>query len=207
MPSPRFDMHLHSRSGRGELAPRDLVALAADRGLSGIALTDVNTIAGLSEATAAAALLGIELIAGVELTCTATDGEHIHILGYLFDPQHDAITSLLNEVQSHEGIPAAPHAMHALHQSGGVAVLARPAMRHGGIDEAAIRELATSGLDGIEVDHPGQAEEDIRRLASLASELGLIEVAGSDDNSASDSRLGCRTSSERVLLELRARIR
>ncbi len=207
MPSPRYDLHLHSRAGRGELSARDLVALAADRGLAGIAVTDVDTIDGLAEASAAAQLFGITLIPGVEITCTYARGDRMHMIGYLIDPHHAALQQLLAQRGATLEVPHAASVIEAIHHAGGVAVLARPGMRHGGVDEEQVRALAHAGIDGLEVDHPGHGDDDIRRLARLAAELQLVEVAGSDDSSAHDSRLGCRTSSERVLEALRARVR
>lgn len=51
-----IDLHSHSTASDGSLSPAALVALARERGLSALALTDHDTIAGLPEAEAAAAL-------------------------------------------------------------------------------------------------------------------------------------------------------
>lgn len=53
-----IDLHSHSTASDGSLAPAALVALARERGLRALALTDHDTMAGLPEAEEAAALPG-----------------------------------------------------------------------------------------------------------------------------------------------------
>jgi predicted metal-dependent phosphoesterase TrpH len=74
------DLHTHSTASDGVRAPADVVRAAKAAGLAAFALTDHDTIAGLSDARAAGAQIGIRLIAGVELS--AVEGEEeTHILG------------------------------------------------------------------------------------------------------------------------------
>lgn len=56
------DLHVHSNASDGTFTPSEVVALAAEKGLAAIALTDHDTIDGLSEAQAAAVGLPIEII-------------------------------------------------------------------------------------------------------------------------------------------------
>lgn len=95
MSSDRYDLHVHSNVSDGTLSPRELIALAVDRGLSGIALTDHDTVDGVAEARAQAAMLGIECIAGVELSCNLAEGKSVHLLGYFVDPQHAGLQEVL----------------------------------------------------------------------------------------------------------------
>jgi 3',5'-nucleoside bisphosphate phosphatase len=76
------DLHAHTNASDGEHTPEELIALARDRGLDVLALTDHDTTGGIERALAAAAQAGdIELIPGVELS-TDVPGHEIHILGY-----------------------------------------------------------------------------------------------------------------------------
>jgi len=79
------DLHVHSNASDGTFTPSEVVALAVEKDLAAIALTDHDTIDGLSEAQAAAAGLPIEIIPGIELSCVY-QGEEIHILGIYVDP-------------------------------------------------------------------------------------------------------------------------
>ncbi|WP_380166177.1 PHP domain-containing protein [Jannaschia sp. R86511] len=76
-----YDLHTHSTASDGTTAPADVVRAAAAAGLSGLALTDHDTGAGLAEAVRAAADLGVDLVPGVEIS-TAVRGRSVHLLGY-----------------------------------------------------------------------------------------------------------------------------
>lgn len=99
MPSARFDLHTHSTASDGALSPRELVALAAERGLSGIALTDHDTTAGLQEAEAMAHVLDVRLIPGVEISCSSEQAGLVHILGYFVNRHVPELAELLERVQ------------------------------------------------------------------------------------------------------------
>jgi 3',5'-nucleoside bisphosphate phosphatase len=84
---PGIDLHTHSTQSDGTYSPAGVVALARERGLSTVALTDHDTTDGLEEAAAAAGDAGIELVPGVEFSATY-EGSSIHVLGYWADPAH-----------------------------------------------------------------------------------------------------------------------
>ncbi|MCA1770288.1 MAG: PHP domain-containing protein [Halomonas sp.] len=77
-----IDLHMHSTASDGALSPEALVTLCRERGLTHMALTDHDTLAGIPEATAAAGLQGIVLMAGSELS-TQWRGHNIHVVGLL----------------------------------------------------------------------------------------------------------------------------
>ena len=62
-------------------------------------------------------------------------------------------------------------------EAGGVTVLAHPGRTH---RAGVIRRWAAEGLNGLEVLHPNNPPDVRRRLASLATELGLLRAGGSD---------------------------
>jgi len=75
------DLHLHSTASDGALSPAEVVRLARRAGLSAIALTDHDTMAGVPEALEAAAGSDLWVLPGCELSVTAGSGE-LHLLGY-----------------------------------------------------------------------------------------------------------------------------
>ncbi|MDR2536654.1 MAG: PHP domain-containing protein [Treponema sp.] len=75
-----IDLHTHSKSSDGSLSPAALMNLASRQGLTAIALTDHDTIAGLDEAGKEAEKLGLRFIPGVEINVTWEPGE-FHLLG------------------------------------------------------------------------------------------------------------------------------
>ncbi len=79
------DLHCHSTASDGTFAPADVVRLAADAGLSGLSLTDHDTLDGLPDAAAEAGRLGLDFLAGIEVTCAFPRPGTIHMLAYGFD--------------------------------------------------------------------------------------------------------------------------
>ncbi len=86
----KIDLHVHSTFSDGTCSPTELVKMAETIGLSAIAVTDHDTTDGVSEARAAAAESGIEIIAGAELSCDY-QGKEIHMLGFYLDPQNPVL--------------------------------------------------------------------------------------------------------------------
>lgn len=86
-----IDLHTHSNASDGTVSPEALVALAARKGLSALALTDHDTVAGVPVALAQGRALGVEVVPGIELT-TEWDGSHVlHILGYFLRHEDPAL--------------------------------------------------------------------------------------------------------------------
>ncbi len=82
-----IDLHTHSLASDGSLSPSELMAAAAESGLRVIALTDHDETGGCAEAASAAAEIGIEFIAGVEISVT-WERRTLHIVGLQIDPGH-----------------------------------------------------------------------------------------------------------------------
>ncbi len=76
------DLHTHTAASDGQYTPAELVGLAKQRGLSVLAVTDHDTIAGVDEAQRTGSALGVQVIRGVELS--AKEHPNCHILGYGF---------------------------------------------------------------------------------------------------------------------------
>ena len=91
---PGYDLHSHSNRSDGTLRPAEVMALAAQRELAGVALTDHDTFDGLEEAAASAGELDLEFVPGIEFSAEY-DGASLHILGYWVDPDDVAIEAEL----------------------------------------------------------------------------------------------------------------
>jgi predicted metal-dependent phosphoesterase TrpH len=91
---PGYDLHAHSNRSDGTLAPAEVMVLAAQRDLAGVALTDHDTFDGLEEAAATASDLGLEFVPGIEFSAEYR-GASLHILGYWVDPGDTAIEAEL----------------------------------------------------------------------------------------------------------------
>jgi 3',5'-nucleoside bisphosphate phosphatase len=92
--------------------------------------------------------------------------------------------------------------------AGGAAVLAHPGAVTRGwkIPDEVIATLAGAGLAGLEVSHPDHDEHERRRLAGLASTLGLVPTGGSDDHGGlTGYRIGCEVTAPGAFEQLMAR--
>lgn len=93
------DLHIHSVYSDGTWTPRQLIEEARRLGLSAIALTDHNTVAGLPDFLAAAEGTGVEAVPGIEFSTDYGDKD-VHILGLFIRPEHySVISQLLEDVQ------------------------------------------------------------------------------------------------------------
>jgi predicted metal-dependent phosphoesterase TrpH len=100
-PTP-VDLHTHPRRSDGVLEPSDLVGAAAASGVTTLAITDHDTLAGYREVMAGGQVLaGLTVIPGVEINALVTrdlglwEGE-LHILGFGMDPTDEAFEAALS---------------------------------------------------------------------------------------------------------------
>jgi predicted metal-dependent phosphoesterase TrpH len=98
-----IDLHTHSTASDGTDRPAALVAAARQAGLDVVALTDHDTTLGWAEA-AGALPPGLTLIPGLELSCrwlppNSGRPTMLHILGYLVDPAHPALSTALTRLR------------------------------------------------------------------------------------------------------------
>jgi hypothetical protein len=74
------DLHTHSTASDGSESPSALVDMAVGLGLSVLALTDHDTLEGISEARDSAERSGINLISGTEISLDYLGGMHLVVL-------------------------------------------------------------------------------------------------------------------------------
>lgn len=94
----KYDLHCHSYFSDGDLSPSQLVEKAVENAITHLALTDHDTLDGLSEARRAAQGTDVTLINGLELSCT-WEGMLVHIVGLNVDPSN---TTLQNAVKDNK---------------------------------------------------------------------------------------------------------
>jgi hypothetical protein len=94
----RFDLQSHSTHSDGELPAAEVVALAAAAGVELLALSDHDTISGVSEALDAGREHGIGIVPAVEISAVddgAASPRELHILGYNIDHTGPPLTTRL----------------------------------------------------------------------------------------------------------------
>ena len=92
------DLHTHSVFSDGTFTPKELIEEAERRGLSAIALTDHNTMSGMTEFLEAAEGSDVEVVTGVELSTDYGDKE-LHIVGlFIKKEDFDKVEELVKEL-------------------------------------------------------------------------------------------------------------
>jgi predicted metal-dependent phosphoesterase TrpH len=92
------DLHTHSTYSDGTYSPAEIISEAEKLGLSAVALTDHNTVAGIPDFMAAARGSSVEAIPGVEVSCQYGDIE-LHLVGLFLPPENlDIVTVYLESL-------------------------------------------------------------------------------------------------------------
>lgn len=91
-----LDLHVHTTASDGMLSPKEVVMLAKEKGLYGIAITDHDTVEGIGEARKLGEKVDVAVIPGVEVS-TVANGQDIHVLGYYVDPADERFKKRLRE--------------------------------------------------------------------------------------------------------------
>lgn len=90
-----IDLHTHSLASDGTVSPGELPKLAVEAGLSALALTDHDTVAGIAEfLRAAEAYPQLVAVPGVELS-TNYSGKEIHLIGLFIDHRNPVLLNFL----------------------------------------------------------------------------------------------------------------
>jgi len=93
------DLHTHSIYSDGTNTPAELVAMAEERDLRALALTDHDTVAGIDELLSAGKGSMVETVPGIELSAECDQGT-MHILGYFIDPANPALAGMLTKIRA-----------------------------------------------------------------------------------------------------------
>jgi predicted metal-dependent phosphoesterase TrpH len=160
----RIDLHTHSTASDGTLTPEELMGAAAAAGLDVVAITDHDTTRGWEPARSALPA-GLTLVCGAELSCRWYGPDRsiaLHLLAYLFDPAHPALSAELARVREHRERRA--QRMVELLRADGIDVTWEEILRHAG---------------GGTVGRPHLAQALIRRgLAATVSEAFAPHLLG-----------------------------
>jgi 3',5'-nucleoside bisphosphate phosphatase len=97
MTNQTFDLQSHSTHSDGALPPREVVRRAAEAGVTLLALTDHDTVDGVSAAIDAARGHSIAVTPAVELSSVGAGREDLHILGYGIDHTDPALNAALRD--------------------------------------------------------------------------------------------------------------
>lgn len=94
-----IDLHTHSTASDGSFSPSQIIALAEQKGLSVVALTDHDSVNGMDEfMEAASKTTNIVAVPGVEFSVSFQRTE-VHILGLFVDYKSDSLNKMLYEIR------------------------------------------------------------------------------------------------------------
>ena len=193
-----YNFHLHTHCSDGRLSPQALITEALHIGLKGLAITDHHSVQGYYQAQQWLSHYQVQnpqadlphLWSGVEITATLGETE-VHILGYGFEPTHSALTPYLQGDRPRQGLEKAEFVVNALHQAGGLVILAHPA-RYRQPASRLIPLAVELGIDGLEsfyaygnpkpwVSSGPQTEE----ICYFSEIYGLLNTCGTDSHGPS----------------------
>ena len=98
----KFSYHTHTNFSDGELSPQELIALAIQKQVGTIAITDHDTIDGIKQINRNDSLIldsGIKIIDGIELSAKSDKGT-MHILGYNIDKANEQLNSAMIDLKN-----------------------------------------------------------------------------------------------------------
>ncbi|MCX5777980.1 MAG: PHP domain-containing protein [Elusimicrobia bacterium] len=95
------DLHVHTNFSDGTFTPEEAVRYAHKTGLSAISITDHDTIYGIADAIEEGKKCGVEIVPGIELSCTVNtkQSSEMHILGYFINWTNGAFQETLTVFQ------------------------------------------------------------------------------------------------------------
>lgn len=91
------DLHTHTTASDGSYTPTELVKYAKQKGVSAIAITDHDTVAGVEEASMEGEELGIRVIPGAELS-TRVDDCDVHMTSLFINCKNKRLIKRLDDM-------------------------------------------------------------------------------------------------------------
>lgn len=91
-----IDLHMHTNRSDGILSPVELLEVVREKELAAFAVTDHDSIDGYREMLPLLVDGDPELVTGAELSAFTERGD-MHILAYLFDPDHEELVAALEQ--------------------------------------------------------------------------------------------------------------
>lgn len=187
----RIDLHAHTDLSDGTLRPADLVKLAAETGLAALAVTDHDTTAGLPVAREAGRALGVEILAGCEITARFP-GRAMHVLAYGFDDREPRLQAMLAEIRGARDVRnprilarlaelGCPLTMDEVRAEAGGDVVARPHIARALVRRGYVGDTKTAFQrylrDGGPAFVPAESVEPEDAIAAVVAAGGVAVVA------------------------------
>ena len=186
----RVNLHIHTTysDGRGEFS--DLVKQAKEKNLKYFAITDHNTVAGYIDNPDCGIITGAEFDVWYKYI-------FLHLLAYGIDINAQCMKNFYakNKFETEKDIVRILPVrnifklINAIHDAGGIAVIAHPACCWALDMDKFIKDLKDIGLDGVEVYYPYPRWRKymkfapIEKIEEIADKYDLIKTGGTDCHS------------------------
>lgn len=181
------NLHIHSKYSDGNAEFDDIIRQARDLGFRKIAICDHNTVEGHK------IYRDSILMPAVEFDCWC-GYVFMHLLAYGIDVDNPVINKFMAKTKRGTDTDIVrifakrnvKKLIDAIHQAGGIAVLAHPACCWALNLETFVEKLIGFGLDGIEVFYPYQRHRKIfkfhtsEKVKEIADKFNLIKTGGTD---------------------------
>lgn len=187
------NLHVHSTFSDGTVEITELVEQAKKKGMKYIAISDHNTLNGYLQTDISKEEI---VIPAIEFDCWYGT-VFLHMLGYGIDVNNKELQELCAKTKRGTEadwvrILSFKHPrkiINAIHNAGGIAVLAHPAccLTLTGLDRL-VKNLTKLGMDGIEVYYPYARHRKIVKFHSsqtvekVADIYNLIKTGGTDEH-------------------------
>ncbi|HEY9700558.1 MAG TPA: PHP domain-containing protein [Trichocoleus sp.] len=190
-----YNFHIHTVYSDGRLRPEQVLEQAIELGLKGLAITDHHSTSGYQ--VAQQWLMERQnqhpdqpsphLWTGIEINADLL-GVEVHILGYAFEPRHPALAPYQTGYSTIGAEGTAQQVITALHEAGGLAVLAHPA-RYKRSHSELVPAAAEAGVDGIETfyayNNPSPwkpSPKQTAAISALGKAYALLNTCGTDSH-------------------------
>lgn len=184
----RVNLHIHSIYSDGKGNFNSLIQQASEKGYKYIAISDHNTFNGYLENN-----VPDYVIPAVEFDVWC-GYVFMHLLGYGIDVNNKELQQFCAKSKRETELDIIrifstrniKKLIQAIHNAGGLAVLAHPACCWALSHDRFVKKLISYGLDGLEVYYPYKRHRGIikfttaRNIEKIADKYGLIKTGGTD---------------------------
>ena len=186
------NLHIHSTCSDGKTSPESLIEQAKTNGFKYISITDHNTLNAYLQTEISKEEF---LIPGIEFDCWYGT-VFLHMLGYGIDVNNQELQGIC--ARTKRGTEAdwvrifsfkhPKRVIKAIHNAGGIAVLAHPACCCTPSLDKLVKNLKELGLDGIETYYPYSRHRKFVKFhkssaaEKLALKYDLIKTGGTDEH-------------------------
>src|SRR5574344_1903095 len=187
------NLHIHSSFSDGTETPESLIIQAKQKGLKYISICDHNTLNAYLKTD----ILKEEMIIpAIEFDCWF-GYVFMHILGYGIDVNNPKLQALCAKTKRETEADwirifskrKPKDIVDAIHEAGGIAVLAHPACCWAFNIENLVKEIVKIGLDGLETHYTYHRHRSIIKfhgikvIEKIADKYNLIKTGGTDEHS------------------------